>query len=69
MIVVMKTTYSLPKRKYCSGEKKMVSWRLPEALFKKLESIAEAGGWTVTDVVMTALDDFIQDREISAKHK
>lgn len=60
---VMKNTQSLPKRKYCSGDKKMVSLRLPEELVKKLELIAKDCGWTVTDVVMTSLDDYVQHYE------
>ena len=57
----------LPKRKYCNGNKKMVSWRMPEALIRKLEKIAEQNGWTVTDVVATALDGFVQAEELENK--
>jgi len=67
---VMKVINNLPKRRYCSGDKRMVSWRLPETLIKKLESVAkDNGGWSVTDVVMTALDDYIQYCESKPKSK
>jgi predicted transcriptional regulator len=52
--------FNLPKRVYCNGDKKMVSWRLPEALLKEIEKVAEARGWNATDVVATALDQFVQ---------
>lgn len=65
----MKVTYNLPKRKYCSGGKKMVSLRLPEQLIKKSEQIAEKHGFTVTDMIATALDNFIQSYEDEFKKK
>lgn len=52
--------YSLPRREYCDGPKKMVSMRLPEKLIREVDDIAEAYGWTGTDVISTALDQFIQ---------
>ncbi|MBY0314003.1 MAG: ribbon-helix-helix domain-containing protein [Bdellovibrionales bacterium] len=65
----MKVTYNMPKRKYCSGDKKMISLRLPEQLIKKLEQIAEKHGFTVTDMVATSLDNFIQSYEDDLKKK
>lgn len=58
---------SLPKRIYAIGDKKMVSWRLPEILVKELDRIAEASGWSTTDVVLTALDQFVQWEKKSSK--
>ena len=54
------TKYNLPKRKYCDGEKKMVSLRLPEKLWREIEEIAKDKGWTTTDAVSTVLDQFVQ---------
>lgn len=52
--------YNLPKRDYCDGPKKMISIRLPEKLIKEIEKIAEENGWTTTDLISTAVDQFIQ---------
>ncbi|MGZ3775206.1 MAG: hypothetical protein ACXWQ7_15185 [Bdellovibrio sp.] len=52
--------FNIPKREFTNGPKKMVSMRLPETLLKQLEKIAEEKGWTVTDLVITALDQFAQ---------
>lgn len=61
--------YNLPVRKFCSGQKKLATWRLPSDLLEKLEQIAESHGWTTTDVVMTALDQFVQWSEEERKKK
>lgn len=50
----------MPKRDYCSGPKKMVSMRLPEHLVREIETLGAEKGWTATDLVCTALDQFIQ---------
>jgi len=52
--------FNIPDRKYCGGVKKMVSMRLPERLMKELEKLSTEKGWTVTDLVQTALDQFIE---------
>ena len=53
--------FNLPKREYYDGKKKrMVSWRLPEPLIKQLDELAEKQGWSTTDLVTTALDQFAQ---------
>lgn len=52
--------FNIPDRKYCNGLKKMVSMRLPEQLMRELEKLAEQKGWSVTDLVQTALDQYIQ---------
>jgi antitoxin component of RelBE/YafQ-DinJ toxin-antitoxin module len=59
--------YNVPKRKYCVGKKKMVSLRLHEALVKEVEALAEEKGWTVTDLVSTVLDQFVQFEEKKSK--
>lgn len=56
----MKEKFSLPKRKFCDGPKKMVSMRIPERLWDELDKIAKDYGWTTTDLVSTALDEFAQ---------
>jgi predicted DNA-binding protein len=50
----------LPKRQYCDGEKKMVSLRLPIKLTQEIEKLASGHGWTATDIITTALDEYIQ---------
>ena len=60
MLISMRNEFNLPKREYCSGDKKMVSWRLPEMLLEELEKVADDRGWTLTDVATTALDQFVQ---------
>ena len=50
----------LPKRQYCDGEKKMVSLRLPIKLTEEIEKLASGNGWNATDVITTALDQYIQ---------
>lgn len=54
------TKYNIPDRRYCVGEKKMVSWRIPEKLMRELEKLANLKGWTTTDLVMSALNDYIE---------
>ena len=55
-----KIPFDLPKRKYCDGEKNAVSMRLPAKLLKEINAIADESGWAMTDVVATALDQFVQ---------
>ena len=52
--------FNVPKRDYCDGEKKMISMRLPKRLMTEIDSLADEKGWTVTDLVTTVLDQFIQ---------
>lgn len=52
--------FNIPDRKYCGGDKKLVTMRLPESLMKELKKLALAKGWTVTDLIMTVMDQFIQ---------
>lgn len=53
----------IPTRKFVDGEKKMVSWRIPEALMKELEKIAKMKGYNVTELVVTVLDQYIQQEK------
>jgi len=50
---------SLPKRHFTKGARKLVGFRLPDELKKKIESLANELGWTVTDVAQTALDQYV----------
>jgi hypothetical protein len=38
----------------------MTSMRLPELLIVEIERLSEKKGWTATDLVCTALDQFVQ---------
>lgn len=51
--------FKLPERKYCHGKKEMTSLRLHSDLKTELETIAEEYGWDTTDVIITALDQFV----------
>ncbi len=61
------STESLPKRHFTKGERKLVGFRLPEELKKKIESLADELGWTVTDVAQTALDQYVHNELPKAK--
>jgi len=37
----------------------MVSWRISKRLETELKKVAKQRGWTTTEVVMTALDQFV----------
>ena len=54
------TDYRIPQRKYCDGEKKLIAMRLPKKLLRELDAVSKEKGWTVTDVVTTVLDQFVQ---------
>lgn len=66
LIAVIKTIKPLSKRdplnfKYKdSKDRKMVSIRLPEPLIAKLKTCAEETGYTFTDIVQYALDQYCQ---------
>jgi hypothetical protein len=49
-----------PAREYCDGDRKMVSMRFPVKLLEELENISKDDGWTTTDIVLTALDQYVQ---------
>lgn len=54
-------TESLPKRHFTKGARKLVGFRLPDELKKKIELLATELGWTVTDVAQTALDQYVRN--------
>lgn len=54
------TKFNVPKRKYISGKKKMVSMRLDEALIEKIDAVAKDKGMTTTDMVTLVLDQYLQ---------
>lgn len=59
----MKTLPTKPELtfKYIDKEdRKMISLRLPITLINKIEKIAENKGWTKTEVIQYALDQFAQ---------
>ena len=53
----------LLNRKYVNGIKKMVAFRMPEKLIKKLSQVSKKKGWTKTDLMVTVLDLYIQSEE------
>jgi predicted DNA-binding protein len=53
----------LLKRKYGAPPTKTVSFRLPTGLMERLNKIAEENSYTATDVVITVLDQFVQQME------
>lgn len=59
--------FSLPKRYFTKGARKLVGFRLPDELKKKVETLADELGWTVTDVAQTALDQYVHDELPKAK--
>ena len=61
------STESLPKRHFTKGERKLVGFRLPEELKRKIESLADELGWTVTDAAQTALDQYVHNELPKAK--
>lgn len=45
----------------------MVGFRLPDELKKKIETLADDLGWTVTAVAQTALDQYVHEELLKAK--
>ena len=52
--------FNVPRRKYTKGKRQMFSLRLHKPLLKKLADIADREGWTKTDLISHALDQFAQ---------
>lgn len=50
----------MPKRIYALSKKKPFTFRLPIKLMKELDKIAKINGMTTTGVVLTVLDQAIQ---------
>lgn len=48
-------------------DRKMVSFRLPEALIKRMNEISEETGYTVTQLIQYALDQFAQIQDKHSK--
>jgi antitoxin component of RelBE/YafQ-DinJ toxin-antitoxin module len=61
--------YNVPERKFCKGDKKMVSMRLPVDLMAEIRRIAEHKGIDVTDMVMTILNQFAEAEGKKTKKK
>ena len=60
--------FNVPKRQYCNGPKKMVSLRIHKKLIQEIEVLAEQKGWTITDIVSTVLDQYVQHEDRKTKH-
>lgn len=54
-----KPKFNIPSKKYSSGSKKMVSWRINQDLLKKLDELAKESGFTTTELVTLALDQAV----------
>lgn len=52
-------TESLPRRHFTKGARKLVGFRLPDELKKKMEFLADELGWNVTHLAQTALDQYV----------
>jgi len=63
------TEFTIPDRKFVDGPKKMISWRIPENLIKEIEKVSKEKGWTLTDLVVTVLDQYVQSEQKSSRRK
>ena len=54
-----KPKFNIPSKKYSSGAKKMVSWRINQDLLEKLDELANEKGFTTTELVTLALDQAV----------
>lgn len=61
--------FNISENKFCGGERKMVSMRLPETLMKEIKRIAERKNRDMTDIVMTVLDQYAQFESKNSKKK
>ena len=59
--------FNVPDRKYVDGPKKMVSWRLPENVMAQRDKISKDKGWSTTELVVTVLDQYVQQEEKGRK--
>jgi len=55
--------FNIPKRVYCDGDKKLISFRLPESLIDELKKVSDERGWPMSDLVITVLDQYLQFNE------
>ena len=63
---------AIPKRdpldfKYAKGKRKMVSLRLPDDLREQVKKAADETGYSFTELVQYALDQFVQIQNKSSK--
>lgn len=42
-------------------DRRMISLRLPEALITQIEKIGKTKGWSKTEIIQYALDQFVQN--------
>lgn len=54
----------LPQRKFSGGKLKMFSIRLPDGILSALQKYADENGWNRSDVIITALDQYLQDQGV-----
>jgi metal-responsive CopG/Arc/MetJ family transcriptional regulator len=64
-----KEKFELPRRRFSDGPKRLFSVRLPEPLLAEIERIAKERQWDLSEVVITALDEFAQWERKSPKAK
>ncbi len=55
--------YQLPELKYTDGDKKMISIRMPEKLWNKLQKLADKKGWDRSALVVAVLDKYAQHED------
>jgi metal-responsive CopG/Arc/MetJ family transcriptional regulator len=55
--------FDLPTLQFSNGKKTMVSIRMPQKLWKKLEANAKSKGWDRSDLVKTILDLYLQQED------
>ena len=55
--------FNVPQRKYCSGDTKMVSFRMHKKLWERVDKLAQEKNWNVTDLVLLVLDQYVQFEE------
>lgn len=61
----MKNLPKRPKLKYSTGNREVMSIRLPSALIKRLKKEVEETGYSQTEIVEYALDLFLQQSDKS----
>lgn len=56
-------SFDIPKRRYCDGEKKMFAMRLPKKLLDAIQKDADDKQWSMTDLIVTVLDQYLQSQK------
>lgn len=59
--------YLIPKREFTEGERKVISIRVPNELKMILEEISSDKGRTLTDLILTVLDQYAQQELIKKR--